>query len=83
VKSIRNLVLVHFCIWTALAAPANPETNTETFFTPKQDQRGLKSLAAVDAALPNVLILGDSISIGYTLPVRERLKGNCPTRQRG
>ena len=30
-----------------------------------------------DPALPNVLILGDSISIGYTLPVRARLKGTA------
>jgi len=28
-------------------------------------------------ALPNVLILGDSISIGYTLPVRELLQGKA------
>jgi len=30
-----------------------------------------------DPALPNVLILGDSISIGYTLQVREILKGKA------
>lgn len=30
-----------------------------------------------DASLPNVLILGDSISIGYTLDVREMLKGKA------
>ncbi|MDA9260498.1 prolyl oligopeptidase family serine peptidase [Puniceicoccaceae bacterium] len=30
-----------------------------------------------DPALPNVLILGDSISIGYTLQVRELLKGKA------
>jgi len=28
-----------------------------------------------DPRLPRVLLIGDSISIGYTLPVRERLKG--------
>jgi lysophospholipase L1-like esterase len=28
-------------------------------------------------ALPNVLLLGDSISIGYTLPVRDRLRGEA------
>lgn len=28
-----------------------------------------------DPALPNVLLVGDSISIGYTVPVRERLAG--------
>lgn len=30
-----------------------------------------------DPALPNVLILGDSISIGYTIPVRDMLKGKA------
>ncbi|MGJ8695289.1 MAG: SGNH/GDSL hydrolase family protein [Verrucomicrobiaceae bacterium] len=28
-----------------------------------------------DPALPRVLLIGDSISIGYTLPTREKLKG--------
>ncbi len=37
--------------------------------------------------LPNVLLIGDSISIGYTVPVRKRLKGKadvfrCPTNAR-
>lgn len=34
-------------------------------------------LPEADPNLPNVLILGDSISIGYTLDVRERLKGKA------
>lgn len=29
----------------------------------------------IDPALPNVLLIGDSISIGYMLPAREALKG--------
>ena len=29
----------------------------------------------VDPSLPNVLLIGDSISMGYTLPTRERLSG--------
>jgi acyl-CoA thioesterase-1 len=28
-------------------------------------------------SLPNVLLVGDSISIGYTLPVRELLEGKA------
>lgn len=28
-----------------------------------------------DSSLPNALIIGDSISVGYTIPVRERLAG--------
>jgi hypothetical protein len=30
-----------------------------------------------DSSLPNVLLLGDSISIGYTIPVREQLAGKA------
>ena len=30
-----------------------------------------------DPALPRVLLIGDSISMGYTVPVRERLKGRA------
>ncbi len=37
----------------------------------------LSSAFVPDPALPNVLILGDSISIGYTLPVRKLLAGKA------
>src|SRR3954467_10868139 len=45
-----------------------------------------------DPNLPRVLLIGDSISMGYTLPVREMLKGkanvhrppaNCGPTERG
>jgi hypothetical protein len=35
------------------------------------------TLPDVDPSLPNVLLIGDSISIGYTLPVRGQLKGKA------
>ena len=37
------------------------------------------SLAPIadDPALPRVLLIGDSISMGYTLPVREKLRGKA------
>ena len=43
-------------------------------YTPEADLKGAWD-AAVDPALPNVLILGDSISISYTRPVRKQLAG--------
>lgn len=46
---------------TRPARPANPA------FVPIED----------DPALPRVLLIGDSISIGYTLPTRERLQGKA------
>ena len=35
------------------------------------------TLPDIDPALPNVLLIGDSISVGYTLPVRNQLKGQA------
>tara|TARA_Y100000385_G_C13036986_1_gene613447 strand:+ start:123 stop:395 length:273 start_codon:yes stop_codon:yes gene_type:complete len=35
-----------------------------------------------DPALPNILLLGDSISLGYTLEVRNMLKGTANVRLR-
>ena len=63
---------------------ATPEKQSDTrreFATPKEDPK-----------LPNVLLIGDSISIAYTLPVRERLSreanvwrpaANCGPTTRG
>ena len=59
--------------------PRRPKNNA---FSPIED----------DPNLPRVLIIGDSISIGYTLPVREMLKGvanvhrppvNCASTKHG
>jgi hypothetical protein len=51
-------------------------TPSQQPFTPEQDKRGEWSVRA-DPALPNVLILGDSISVGYTRAVRELLAGRA------
>lgn len=47
-----------------------------TPFTPDADVRGSWAMT-VDSNLPNVLILGDSISIGYTRAVRQILHGEA------
>lgn len=60
-----------------LAADAPKPSQAETFVTPKRDRAGMVSDIPIDKALPNVLILGDSISIGYTRQVREGLKGKA------
>ena len=59
------------------AAEAPKPSQPETFVTPKRDRAGMVSDIPIDQALPNVLILGDSISIGYTRQVREGLKGQA------
>jgi len=45
-------------------------------FTPAEDIEGTWTFSA-DPKLPNVLILGDSISLGYTRAVRAQLKGKA------
>ena len=70
----------------------NPAYKADTFFTPKQDLDGLKQNIDLKADLPNVLLIGDSISVGYTPPTIELLKGvanvqrakaNCGDTNRG
>ncbi|MEA3213567.1 MAG: hypothetical protein QOE70_6624 [Chthoniobacter sp.] len=51
-----------------MAAAQSPSSQSpDPSFLPPEDQPGL----------PRVLLIGDSISIGYTLPVRELLKGKA------
>ena len=38
---------------------------------------GVTALAAAGAALPRVLLIGDSISMGYTEPTRKLLQGKA------
>ena len=66
--------------------------STGEFYTPTQDLNALEQRTESKESLPNVLIIGDSISIGYTPVVIEQLKGvanvqrvksNCGDTQRG
>ncbi|WP_372847333.1 SGNH/GDSL hydrolase family protein [Pontiella sp.] len=72
------------CIANAFAA--------SEFFTPAADKDGIKAESKTRQGLPNVLIIGDSISIGYTKTVIEELQGvanvkrvkeNCGDTPRG
>ena len=47
------------------------------FYTLGQDVDGLNPNGSIRCDLPNVLLIGDSISIGYTEPVRICLKDVC------
>lgn len=59
-----------------LCVPAFSAEPPSAPYTPPSDMKGAWAIQA-DPALPNVLILGDSISIGYTLPVRKILSGKA------
>lgn len=66
--------LVAFVCSGFLSAQDKPAANAP--YTPPSDLKGAWAFQP-DPKLPNVLILGDSISIGYTLPVRHKLTGKA------
>lgn len=68
---IKKLFIVVLCAVAVVAQAAG-----EKPFTPKADLKGDWKFTA-DPKLPNVLIIGDSISIGYTRVVREKLAGKA------
>ncbi len=83
-KQFAAALAVVCCIGNAFAA--------SEFYTPTADLEGLKAKTKEQAGLPNVLIVGDSISIGYTQPVMaelkdvanvKRVKANCGDTPRG
>lgn len=60
---------------TEIAFAQSPGTQAE-FYTPPPSFKGDWRLS-VDPHLPNVLLIGDSISISYTLPVRRLMAGKA------
>lgn len=67
----RHLILLALLISGAASSFAEPEKGSHAEFVKQQ------WTFTPDDKLPNVLILGDSISIGYTLQVRALLKGKA------
>jgi hypothetical protein len=49
----------------------------DDFYTPPADEKNLERQADTAANLPNVLLIGDSISIGYIPVVADLLKGTA------
>jgi hypothetical protein len=71
------IALILMPLGLLLAADIPKASKADVFVTPKRDRAGMTSDVPIDKSLPNVLILGDSISIGYTRQVRECLKGKA------
>ena len=67
------------CLLMSLfVAQAEPEKKSDKeFFTPEADKKKLVDKVEIDPNLPKVLIIGDSISMGYTNMVRDGLKGKA------
>lgn len=79
-NAIQAMLLVILLLWAGV-----PPLSAEDARPGRQQQRQRPqrrpnpAFARIvdDPALPRVLLVGDSISIGYTLPVRELLKGKA------
>ncbi len=72
---MRNFVLILFGL-SAIGLASPPQNEPLAPYTPKKDLHGSWD-AKIDPKLPNILILGDSISISYTRPVRHKLEGKA------
>ncbi len=75
-KSLRHMLPQLCAISAVLVTCVNAEEKPLKPFTPAADSKGSWNFTA-DPALPHVLIIGDSISIGYTRMVRAKLVGKA------
>lgn len=73
-KLVRLIAFVSLCIATGFAQ--SPETKKAPAKKAAAPDPSLAPITEV-AGLPRVLLIGDSISMGYTLDVRERLQGRA------
>lgn len=82
-----SLCCVAICLLVMQALPCSAQQETPAKSKPPATQQAAKPkkprvnpvLAPIEdvEGLPRVLLIGDSISMGYTLPVRELLKGKA------
>lgn len=66
-----------FVVLLALLAPLSAELADKSELYTGKEYSNAFAMPKDDPALPNVLLIGDSISIGYTVDVRKRLKGKA------
>lgn len=85
------IALLAILVCASCAIPAHADA-TATKPKPKKKPNPAMTLPKADPSLPNVLLIGDSISIGYTVATREALDGvanvyrpltNCGPTTRG
>ena len=67
-----SALLLSLTVCTSFAQDAKPKAASK-----KATPNPVLAPIADEPGLPRVLLIGDSISIGYTLPVRELLKGKA------
>ena len=78
IRVMRASVMFLTCmLFSSMAHADTAEEAWNTLVGPKLAKRPEFAFVQNNPALPNVLIYGDSISIGYTRQVREKLKGKA------
>ena len=72
-------ITILFLLAAAIVAPrtASADDATKKKAAPRRAPNPAMAPVEDVAGLPRVLLIGDSISIGYTVPVRELLKGKA------
>jgi acyl-CoA thioesterase-1 len=73
--TVASILFAIFAVSTALRA-ADPAPKPAAPAAAKPKPEAMKPVSD-DPNLPRVLVIGDSISIGYTVPVRAKLKGKA------
>lgn len=68
--------IVIFLVGTIVASAARADDATQSTRPARNPNPAMEKIQDVPG-LPRVLLIGDSISIGYTVPVRELLKGKA------
>lgn len=78
---MRSLLLLTLCTLAFSATRAQnvvpAQTETDKRLPPKGGSWSLRMATVVDASLPRVLLIGDSITNGYLEPVRKALEGKA------
>jgi len=76
-KSRRPVGLMVLIVFFALGATSQSADQASKPSQKKRQPNRAFARVKDDPALPRVLLIGDSISIGYTIPVREALAGKA------
>ncbi len=76
---MKDIKIVLICLTAFVAVAANGTCADDAKKNPRPKRKPDSAMAQIDdvPGLPRVLLIGDSISIGYTLPVRELLRSKA------